>query len=95
MVLLFKKKHVRSKGIDHSSLRIPEVDDARSSSHLWAYAQKSGIQRLPKLESSYTYKDTQIFHDFHRETSQASLPPPPPQRLYDVSRGQNRYVTLP
>ena len=34
---------------------------------------------------------------FHRGTSQAPDPPPPspPQRLYDVSRGQNRYVTLP
>ena len=29
---------------------------------------------------------------FHRETSQA--PPPPPERPYDVYRGQNRYVTL-
>ena len=29
---------------------------------------------------------------FHRETSQAPThPPPPPQRPYDVSRGQNRY----
>ena len=33
---------------------------------------------------------------FHRETSQAPTPPPPhPQRPYDVSRGRNRYVTLP
>ena len=30
---------------------------------------------------------------FHRETSQA--PTPTPQRPYDVSCGQNRYVTLP
>ena len=31
---------------------------------------------------------------FHRETSQAQTPLPP-QRPYDVSRRQNRYVTLP
>ena len=33
----------------------------------------------------------------YRETSQAPTLPPhlPPQRPYDVSRGQNRYVTLP
>ena len=38
----------------------------------------------------------EIFHDFHRGRSQAPTnPPPPPQRPYDVSRGQNRYVTLP
>ena len=35
----------------------------------------------------------EIFHDFHRETSPA--PTPTPQRPYDVSREQNRYVTLP
>ena len=57
-MLLFKKKHVRSIGIGHSSLRIPEVNDARCSSHLWAYAQTSGIRKLLKLESSYTYKHT-------------------------------------
>ena len=34
----------------------------------------------------------QIFHDFNRETSQES--PPPPTSM-DVSHGQNRYVTLP
>ena len=35
-----------------------------------------------------------IFHNFHQETSQASIPLPPlPPRPYDVSRGQNRYVT--
>ena len=35
---------------------------------------------------------------FHRETSQAPTPPiphSPPERPYDVSRGQNRYVTFP
>ena len=57
-MLLFKKKHVRSIGIGHSSFRIPEVDNARCSSHLWAYVQTSGIRRLPKLESSYTYTHT-------------------------------------
>ena len=42
-------------------------------------------------------KTIEIFHDFHRETSQAPTPPPPPhpQRPSDVSREQNRYVTLP
>ena len=50
-----KKKHVRSIDIGHNLLRIPEVDDARCSSHLWAYAHTSGIRKLPKLESSYTY----------------------------------------
>ena len=29
---------------------------------------------------------------FHREMSQAPTPLPIPQRPYDVSRGQNRYV---
>ena len=32
---------------------------------------------------------------FYRETSRAPTPPPTSQRPYDVSRGQNRYVTLP
>ena len=39
-MLLFKKKHVRSIGVGHSSFRIPEVDNARCSSHLWAYMCK-------------------------------------------------------
>ena len=37
-----------------------------------------------------------LFHDFSpRNVTGANPPPPPPQRPYDVSRGQNRYVTLP
>ena len=31
---------------------------------------------------------------FHRERHRHDPPPPHPQRPYDVSRGQNRYVTL-
>ena len=38
-------------------------------------------------------KLSKFFTIFHWETSQAR--PPTLQRLYDVSRGQNRYVTLP
>ena len=48
------------------------------------------IQNIKKFEQII-----EIFHVFHRETSQAQLPPPTPQRPYDVSRGQNRYMTLP
>ena len=43
------------------------------------------------------FKPSKFSTIFHRETSQAPPPPPPPpppQRPYDVSRGQNRYVTL-
>ena len=55
------------------------------------------------LKYKYTYHDdfkilkffnklSKFFPIFHRGTSQVQ---PLPQRLYDVSRGQNRYVTLP
>ena len=47
---------------------------------------------IPISTFRVSYKaTTQIFH---RETSQAT-PPPPPKRSYDVSRGQHRYVTFP
>ena len=44
--------------------------------------------------SKYYIKLSKFSTIFHRETSQMPTPLTP-QRPYNVSRGQNRYVTLP
>ena len=37
----------------------------------------------------------EISHNFLPRIVTGANLPPPPQRPYDISRGQNRYVTLP
>ena len=49
-----------------------------------------------KLLKILIYQTIESFHDFSPSNVTGANPPPPPTpyRPYDVSRGQNRYVTL-
>ena len=46
------------------------------------------------ISEYYKFSTVKIFHDSHRETSQAPAPVTL-QNPYDVFRGQNRYATPP
>ncbi len=43
----------------------------------------------------FSKKTIDYFHDVLQRNVTAANPPSPPERTYDVSRGQNRYVRLP